>query len=155
MQELTTGAGLAALGFWLFIGITVAVGVWGSIRRRDAQHETLRRVIESGQPIDENLTDKLLALSGESKDMERDLKVTAILFYSLAPGMVALGWGLSVATEPILLPIMLGVAALLGLLGIGFHASACVSGPAMAKVSSLTARFSPSLCKFGKTTTPC
>ena len=76
MQELTTGAGLAALGFWLFIGITVAVGVWGSIRRRDAQHETLRRAIESGQPIDENLTDKLLALSGESKDMERDLKVT-------------------------------------------------------------------------------
>ena len=40
------------------------------------QHETLRRVIESGQPIDQTLMDRLL---GGEKRVDRDLKVAGLI----------------------------------------------------------------------------
>ena len=51
------GGGLAALAFWGFIGSIVVAGIWYGIREREAQHETFRRVIESGQPVDQALMD--------------------------------------------------------------------------------------------------
>jgi hypothetical protein len=120
MQELGTGAGLAALGFWLFVASAVAITFWDKIRKRDAQHETLRRVVESGQTIDDSLTDKLLSITGsvESKDLERDLKVSGLIVLSLAPGMLLLGWFMSsLAGE--LLVILSGVSALMVCLAIG------------------------------------
>ena len=95
MENLTTGAGLGALGFWLFIAAIIAVGVWDSIRKRDAQHETLRRIIESGQSIDEELTDKILALTGGSKTLERDMWVSGLIVLSVAPGLAVFGWVMS------------------------------------------------------------
>ena len=120
MENLTTGAGLGALGFWLFIAAIVAVGVWDNIRKRDAQHETLRRIIESGQSIDEELTDKLLTLTGGSKTLERDMWVSGLIVLSIAPGLAVFGWVMSLITEEKLLPIMLAVSALLVFLGTGF-----------------------------------
>ena len=120
MEDLTTGAGLGALGFWLFIAAIVAVGVWDNIRKRDAQHETLRRIIESGQSIDEELTDKLLTLTGGSKTLERDMWVSGLIVLSIAPGLAVFGWVMSLVVEEELLPIMLAVSALLVFLGAGF-----------------------------------
>ncbi len=120
MEDLTTGAGLGALGFWLFIAAIVAVGVWDNIRKRDAQHETLRRIIESGQSIDEELTDKLLALTGGSKTLERDMWVSGLIVLSVAPGLAVFGWVMSLIGEEKLLPTMLAVSALLVFLGAGF-----------------------------------
>ena len=54
------GAGLAAFGFWMFVAAIVVAGIWYDIAKRRAQHETLRRLIESGQTIDPELLDKLL-----------------------------------------------------------------------------------------------
>ena len=54
------GAGLSALAFWGFIAAVVVAGIWYSVRERQAQYETLRRIIESGQPADEALVDKIL-----------------------------------------------------------------------------------------------
>ena len=48
--------GLEALSVFLFL----AVIVWHRVRKRDAQHETLRRMIEKGQDVDQALMDKLL-----------------------------------------------------------------------------------------------
>ena len=84
MESIGTGAGLAAMGFWLFIAIIIATSVWDSIRKRDAQHETLRRAIESGQPIDDALADRLLAVSSDSRKLARDLKVGGIIVLFLA-----------------------------------------------------------------------
>ena len=119
MDTIGTGAGLAAMGFWLFIAIVIATGVWDSIRKRDAQHETLRRAIESGQPIDDALSDKLLALSGDSRKLARDLKVGGIIVLSLAPGLVLMGWGMGMALATELFGVLTSVAGLLVFLGAG------------------------------------
>ncbi len=74
MEQFGTGAGLAALGFWLFIGLAVASGAWNSMRKRESQHETLRRIIESGQPVDEDLANKLLSGTTESKSLAQRLE---------------------------------------------------------------------------------
>jgi len=121
-----TGAGLGALGFWLFIATVIAVGVWSSIRKRESQHETIRRVIESGQDIDPELADKLLTLTRtESKELDRDLKVSGWIVLFLAPGMVLLGYGLSMVEEGIF-PILLGVSGLMVFLSIGMFVAAYV-----------------------------
>ncbi len=118
MTGITTGAGLAALGFWLFVAGMVVVGVWSAIRKRDAEHETLRRIVESGQPVDETLVDKILEVTGGSQDLERDLKVAAWILFSIAPGLVALGLGLSTLTAE-LLWVLTGVGALVAFIGSG------------------------------------
>ncbi len=127
MEELGTGAGIAALGFWLFIAVIVAASIWDNIRKRDAKHETLRRIIESGQNINLEITDRVLGLTESGKDLDRDLKVSGWIMVFLTPGLAALGWGLSML-EPKLMPIMLGVSALVGFLSIGFFVAAYVVG---------------------------
>ena len=119
-MESPVNPGRFTLGFWLFIAAIVAVGVWDSIRKRDAQHETLRRIIESGQSIDEELTDKLLTLTGGSKTLERDMWVSGLIVLSIAPGLAVFGWVMSLIVEEKLLPTMLAVSALLVFLGAGF-----------------------------------
>ncbi|MCZ6641600.1 MAG: DUF6249 domain-containing protein [Gammaproteobacteria bacterium] len=126
MEAMSTGAGLGALGFWLFIASIIAVGVWSSIRKRESQHETIRRAIESGQDIDPELADRLLTLTrSESKDLDRDLKVSGWIVLFLAPGMVLLGYGLSMVEEGIF-PILLGVSGLMVFLSIGMFVAAYV-----------------------------
>ncbi len=127
MENLSTGAGLGAMGFWLFVAAIVAAGVWDNIRKLDAQHETLRRVIESGQTLDEAMTDKLLSVAGSNKELDRDLRVAGLILLALAPGLAVFGWLLSIATGAAkLMPIMLAVGVLMlfisaGLLGAAWY----------------------------------
>jgi hypothetical protein len=62
MQSNALGAGLAALAFWGFIAEVVVAGIWYDIRKRDAAHETIRRLVESGQLLDDRVLDRLLPL---------------------------------------------------------------------------------------------
>ncbi len=126
MEAMSTGAGLGALGFWLFIASIIAVGVWSSIRKRESQHETIRRAIESGQDIDPELADKLLTLTrSESKELDRDLHLSGGIVLFLAPGIVLLGYVLSMVEEGIF-PILLGVSGLMVFLSIGMFVAAYV-----------------------------
>jgi len=113
-----TAAGLGALGFWLFIGAIVVAGIWFDVRRRESEQETLRRVVESGQTIDSAVIDKLLKVGGGQSRTDRDLKVSGLIVIFLAPGIAILGWFLA-KLQPQVMSVMLGVAILLGLLGIG------------------------------------
>ena len=115
MENIGLGAGLAAIGFWSFIAAVVVAGIWDGIRKRETKHETLRRMIESDKPIDQELTIKVL---GGDERVDRDLKVAGVITLFAAPGLAALGWFLSLLTEKALLPL-LGVAALVGFVGIG------------------------------------
>ena len=111
--------GLAAFGFWMFIAAVSVGGIWDGIRKREAEHETLRRMIESGKEPDAALVDKLL---GHKKEPERDLKVGGIITFSVAPGLALLGWFISLKEPAALLPLI-GVACLVGCIGIGLLAA--------------------------------
>lgn len=120
MQGYSLGAGLAALAFWGFIASVVVAGIWFDIRKREAQHETVRRLVESGQPINQELMDKLLALSdGKSKRLDRNFKVTGLIMLPVAVGIALFGFILGIAYPQSQLPL-LGSAALVGCIGLGF-----------------------------------
>ena len=115
---MEVAAGLGALGFWIFIGAVVVAGIWFDVRRRETQQETLRRVVESGKDIDVAMIDKLVKAGGEQSRTDRDLTVSGLIVIFLAPGIALLGWFLA-KLQPELMSVMLGVALLLGMLGIG------------------------------------
>jgi hypothetical protein len=112
--------GLAAFGFWMFIGAAAVAGIWDGVRKRDAEHETLRRMIESGKQPDQAMVDKLL---GSRKKPERDLKVGGLIVIFVAPGLALMGWTISFVEEKVLIPL-LGVAGLVLFVGIGLLAAA-------------------------------
>jgi hypothetical protein len=115
---MEVAAGLGALGFWLFVAAVVVAGIWFDVRRRETQQETLRRVVESGKDIDVAMIDKLVKAGGEQSRTDRDLTVSGLIVIFLAPGIAILGWFLA-KLQPEVMSVMLGVALLLGMLGIG------------------------------------
>ena len=64
------------------------------------------------------MIDKLLKVGGGQSRTDRDLKVSGLIVIFLAPGIAILGWFLA-KLQPQVMSVMLGVAILLGLLGIG------------------------------------
>ncbi len=115
METLGIGAGLGAIAFWGFLAAVVGIGVWHDIRRREAQHETLRRLVESGQPIDPLLMTKVL---GGDKRLDRNLKAGGLILLFAAPGLAVLGWFLG-QLAAWALPPLLGTAAFAACTGIG------------------------------------
>jgi len=118
------GAGLSALAFWGFIAAVVVGGMWYSIREREAQHESLRRIIESGQSVDEAVIDKIFR--GNSRP-DRDLKIAGMIVIFTAPGLAVMGWFIGSRFEPWLMPL-LGVAALVAFVGVGLLVASKIAG---------------------------
>ena len=113
-------AGLAALAFWGFVAVIVVAGIWDGIRKREAQHETLRRLLDAGQPVDEGLVRDLL----DNRDRRSvDLRVFGLIVVSAGVGLGLLGWLVSLEEAGWLWP-MLGVGALVGCVGLGLMAAA-------------------------------
>ena len=113
------GGGLAALAFWGFIASTVLGGIWYSIREKQAQHDTLNRMIDSGKEIDAEIIDKII---GDDKDTEEGLRIASYITMSAAPGLALLGFVLGQFNEKIFV-IMLGVAGLVFFVSIGLLAA--------------------------------
>jgi hypothetical protein len=112
--------GLAAFGFWMFIAAAAVGGIWDGVRKRDAQHETLRRMIESGKEPDPKVVDKLI---GTTKKPARDLKVGGLIVIFVAPGLALMGWVISLQEKEVLIPL-LGVAGLVAFVGVGLLVAA-------------------------------
>ena len=112
--------GLAAFGFWLFVAAAAVGGIWDGIRKRDAEHETLRRMIESGKEPDQELVDKLV---GSRKQPARDLTVAGLIVIFVAPGLALMGWVMSLGEKDVLMPL-LGVAGLVAFVGVGLLTAA-------------------------------
>lgn len=127
MQDFSLGAGLAALAFWGFIASVVVAGIWYDIRKREAQQETIRRLVESGQSIDEELMDKLLLMgAGKSDRLDRSLKISGLIMIPVAVGMAIFGKVLgSLNSEAEI--ALLGVSALIGCIGLGLLGAAYVA----------------------------
>ena len=127
MQSFTLGAGLASLAFWGFIAAVVVAGIWFDIRKREAQHETVRRIVESGKAIDEELMDKLLSLgSGKTERLDRGFKITGLIMLPTAVGLAIFGYVLGMQYPESQYPLF-GAAALVGCLGLGFMVAANVA----------------------------
>ena len=124
MQDMGLGAGLAALGFWIFIAAVVVGGIWYDIRKKEAQHQTLRHMIDRDQPIDDEMVDKLLGVieGGGSKqsrqEMKASLKLASLIVLFVAPGLALLGLFIGAA-----LPL-LGVGLLVFCVGLGLQKAA-------------------------------
>jgi len=120
MESVGLGAGLASIAFWGFLSVAVVAGIWDSIRKRETQHETVRRMIESGQPLNQELIDKLVsASSGGKRRLDRDFKLAALYTLPGAVGMAVFGWIMG-GQYPQTEGPLLGVAAMLGCVGVGF-----------------------------------
>ena len=119
-MEMTMGLG--SLGFWMFLAAVVVGGIWFDARKRESQQETLRRAVESGQPLDPALVDKMVNAGTSDNRTDRDLKVAGIIVMFVAPGLVIMGWGLSQFNEK-MLAVMLSVAGLVAMVGIGLYVS--------------------------------
>ena len=83
------GAGIASLAFWGFMAAAVIVGTWDDAKKREAQHETLRRDDRRRQALDEALMTKLMG--GEPKRLDRDLAVGAIIVFPSPSDLAVLG----------------------------------------------------------------
>ena len=118
--------GYGALGFWLFLAAVVVAGIWFDARKRESDQETLRRIVESGQRLDQATVDKILKAGSESKRVDRDLKVGGLITLSVAPGLFILGYFLSRLEEQIM-DVMLGVGLLVGFVGLGLLAAGKMS----------------------------
>lgn len=127
MQSFSLGAGLAALAFWGFIASVVVAGIWFDIRKREAQHETVRRIIESGKPIDEELMDKLLSLgSDKGERLDRAFKIGGLVTFAVAVGLAVFGLIMGTQYPQTQLPL-LGVAALVGCISLGLLLTANIA----------------------------
>ncbi len=115
MDTGSIGAGLAALGFWLFIAAVVIAGIWDGARKRESNHETIRRLVESGTPLDEKLINQI---TGVNENLDRDLRFGGTLMLWISPGLAVLGIFLSFINPKALMPL-LGVAVLVGFIGFG------------------------------------
>ncbi|MGI9234808.1 MAG: hypothetical protein ACR2RD_14335 [Woeseiaceae bacterium] len=118
--------GLGALGFWMFLAAVVVAGIWFDARKRESQQETLRRIVESGQRVDQTMIEKFLKAGSENNRADQDLKVGGLITLSVAPGLFLLGFFLSKLDEK-LMDVMLGVALLVGFVGVGLYAAGIMS----------------------------
>lgn len=127
MQSFSLGAGLAAMAFWGFIAAVVVGGMWYDIRKREAQQETVRRLIESGQKLDEQVMDKLLSSENDKVDrLDRTFYITGMVLLPIAVGFAIFGKIMGMQFPDTYYPLM-AVAALVGCIGIGFFIAATVA----------------------------
>lgn len=127
MADAGIGLGLAALAFWGFVATAVIAAVWNGIRKRESQHETVRRMIESGQPIDDVLMEKLSLVSNDSnRRPDREFYITGLWLLPVSVGMAIFGIILGGQEPDAQLPL-LGVSALLACLGIGWLLAAKIT----------------------------
>ena len=122
MDTSGLGAGLVALAFWGFIASTVVGGIWYAIREKEMKQETLRRIIESGRDLDEDIV-SMIVNDDSTKNVDRDLKVGGLITLAVAPGLIILGIFLRQVEEKAFFAL-LGVSGLVACVGLGLLVAA-------------------------------
>ena len=66
---------LAALGFWLFLGlVSVVIGalvVWARTRELQMRHDVVLKLLETGKSLDPEIVDKLLASPRRARALQQ------------------------------------------------------------------------------------
>ena len=123
------GAGLAAVAFWGFIASTVVGGICYAIREKEAQHQTLQRMIDSGKELDEEAISRVFK---ENSRPDRDLKIGGLITIFCAPGLAVFAWFLGRFSEEAFYAL-LGVAGLVAFVGLGLLTAARFAADAYAE----------------------
>ena len=123
------GAGLAALAFWGFIASVVVAGIWYAVREKEAQHETLRRMIDSGKELDEDAISRIFK---ENSRPDRDLKIGGLITIFVSPGVALFAWFLGRFSEEAYYAL-LGVSGLTAFVGVGLLIAANFAAKAYAE----------------------
>lgn len=89
MNEAGMSAGLAALGFWLFIAVLILAGVWATVKKREVQLELVRQMLESGQKIDQEMLDRIFPPQAAARNAGLILVILGIFIGAI--GLAALG----------------------------------------------------------------
>ena len=127
MEELGLGVGLAALAFWGFVAAVSVASIWNGIRKRDAQHETIRRLVESGQPLDQELMEKLSLTSDQPNSRpDQDFYITALWLLPVSVGLGIFALILGAAVPDAKAPL-LGASAMTACLGVGWLIAAKIA----------------------------
>ena len=116
------GAGLAALGFWLFLAAVVVAGIWYDAREKETKQETLRRIVESGHSIEPAVIERILG-EHQASTADRDLKIAAYITLAASPGFLFLGFAIS-GGDGAALSALMGVAGLAFFVGVGLYLAA-------------------------------
>ena len=114
---MSAAAGLGALGFWLFIAVVVGGGIWYDAKRKEIQQETLRRIVESGKHIYPAVIDRVVGTS-DAKELERDLKIGALIVLAAAPGLFVFSLFLGMISPEARMAVM-GASGLVAFIGGG------------------------------------
>jgi hypothetical protein len=83
VNGMDLGAGLAALGFWLFMAVVIIAGIWATVRRREMQNQLVQRMIDSGQKIDQEVLDRIFPPGGAA----RSVGIVLVFFGLFMAGM--------------------------------------------------------------------
>jgi hypothetical protein len=108
---------VAASAFWIFIAVIVVAGVMaGALRHRETQR-TIREAIERGQTLDPEVLERLIRSDKPPPPSRGVVAAGGIILLALGGGMAMIGV-FGAQTNPAMLSQGLGVASLLGLLGL-------------------------------------
>jgi hypothetical protein len=116
------------MSFWLFIAIIVVAGIGNGAFRHYQTQQTIRKAIESGQTLDPQTLERLLASERPKAAAVRPgLIVGGVLMLAIGAGLAAAGWFMSQA-RPGDLWQGLGAGSIVGLIGVGLLVSAALIG---------------------------
>lgn len=111
------GGGIAAAAFWAFVAVIIVAGIWDSARKRETQHETLRRMLDKSDALDQQLLDKMISQMNGQNRLDRDLGLAGVLTTLIAPGIAILGWFIAMIAPQAWFPLV-GVAGLVFFVGL-------------------------------------
>jgi hypothetical protein len=118
---------MVVITFWIAIAAISIFGMYFARRAQELRHETLRLMVEKGEKIDEPVLRELLGPPDQAARQNRQqtylgLRISAVILFCIAPGLVILFLTIGAAAEKPGLQILgLGVGVLVALVGLGLH----------------------------------
>ena len=120
-------AAVGAASFWAFVAICVVAGVASSVFRHRETQKTIRQAIEKGQQLDPATVERLLQVDRPPPPNPHGFLVGGIVLIFLGAGLATMGAFISMQSSDALYPL-LGVGAMLGLLGLSLLVAGAVVG---------------------------
>lgn len=115
---------LAAFGFWIFIAAAAVAGIWSDVKTKENKQKALQDLLNNSDKIDPQQMEKMMSIiNGQNANLSRDLKIGGLITLFVAPGLLTLGWFISLRNPNALMPLA-GTAALVLFISAGLLTAA-------------------------------